>query len=191
MTGTTLGRRAFFAIIGFVGLLGTAMAQPSDGAAGDKLVEAIILVESQGNTYCVGKAGERGLMQIRLATWREMTREIFGRPLPFQEAFDPVLNRRVGRAYLARLQTQLERHRADWQSDQRALLIAAFNAGPALLGRKKFDLKQLPTTTRDYVERVTNLHDAMLAELARVEQQRLAIAQLALRATAAPRLARF
>jgi hypothetical protein len=70
MTATTLVRRAVFAVIGFGGLLGTAVAQPSDGAAGDKLVEAIILVESQGNTYRVGKAGERGLMQIRLADTR-------------------------------------------------------------------------------------------------------------------------
>lgn len=171
---------AFFAVIGCVGLLGAAvaqtattpMSQPSGREIGDTLVEAIILVESQGDTYRVGKAGERGLMQIKLATWREITRALFGQPLPFQKAFDPTLNRRIGRSYLARLQTQLELHRADWQTDERSLIIAAFNAGPTLLRQKNFALHQLPAATRDYVERVTNLHDALLARLARAEQPR-------------------
>jgi len=159
--------------------------------AGDKLVEAIILVESQGDAQRVGSMGERGLMQIRPATWRETSREIFGRPQPFQKAFEPTLNRRVGRAYLAHLQTLIAQHRADWQSDARSLLIAAYNGGPTLLGLKKFDLKQMPASTRDYVERVTNLHDAMLAELIRAAQQRQAALQLAQRSATDSRLARL
>ncbi len=155
--------------------------QISARAAGEKLVDAIILLESQGRADRVGSLGERGLMQIRLATWREVSRKVFGRPLPFAKAFDGVLNRRVGSAYLAQLQTQLGQHRAAWQADERSLLIAAYNAGPTLLTQKNFDLKKAPASTRDYVERVTNLHDAMLAELVRAEQQRQALKQLAQR----------
>lgn len=160
-----------------------AIPQISAQVSGEKLVDAIILVESQGNTQRVGSLGERGLMQIRLATWRDVSRKVFGRPLPFQKAFDGTLNRRVGSAYLAQIQTQIGQHRAEWQSDERALLIAAYNAGPTLLAQKKFDLNKMPASTRDYVERVTNLHDAMLAELTRAEQQRAAARLLAQRYT--------
>jgi hypothetical protein len=57
-----------------------------------------------------------------------------------------------------------------------------------LLTQKNFDLKKMPASTRDYVERVTNLHDAMLAELARAEQQRQTAKLVAQRGTA-PRIA--
>ena len=156
--------------------------------AGEKLVDAIILVESQGNARRVGSLGERGLMQLRLATWREVTRKLFGAPQPFQRAFEGALNRRVGHAYLAQLQAQLGQHREDWQSDERALLIAAYNAGPTLLAQKNFDLQKMPASTRDYVERVTNLHDAMLAELVRAEQQHQT-AMLLVQRAATPRVA--
>ncbi|MCX7008449.1 MAG: lytic transglycosylase domain-containing protein [Kiritimatiellaeota bacterium] len=171
--------RGLAVVLGVVCLPLMVAAQPSHtnaspvstSVAGEKLVDAIILVESHGDAKRIGRLGERGLMQIRLATWRETTREIFGLPQPFQQAFDPALNRRVGRAYLAHLQTQIEQHRADWQSDERSLLIAAYNAGPTLLAQKRYALDQMPAATRDYVERVINLHEAMLAELIRTEQQ--------------------
>ena len=89
----------------------SALANPAPPPALDswqiseRLVDAIIAVESQGDPRCVGRAGERGLMQIKRETWREMTRELFGRALSFQQAFDPAINRRVGRAYLARLES--------------------------------------------------------------------------------------
>jgi soluble lytic murein transglycosylase-like protein len=185
------------AVLGIVCLPLAAVAQTTPATApqlnardvGDKLVEAIIMVESQGDPRRVGSLGERGLMQIRLATWRETSREVFGRPQPFQKAFDPALNRRIGRAYLARLQTRLAQRRADWQSDERSLLIAAYNGGPTLLSLKKFDVKQMPASTRDYVERVTNLHDAMVAELTRAGQERQAAQRLTQRAAAASRVA--
>jgi soluble lytic murein transglycosylase-like protein len=94
----------------------------------------------------------------------------------------------TGRAYLAQLQAQLGQHREDWQADERALLIAAYNAGPTLLAQKNFDLQKMPASTRDYVERVINLHDAMLAELVRAEQQRQTAMLLVQRATT-PRVA--
>ena len=139
---------------------------------GERLIDAIIMVESQGNPQCIGSAGERGLMQIKRETWRAITRELFGRPLPFQQAFDPALNRRVGRAYLARLQEQIAQYREQWQADERSLLIAAYNAGPTCLSQRGFSLKRMPESTRDYVERVRNLHDVMMEESKPVQQRR-------------------
>ena len=149
-------------------------ARPTAREIGDRLVDAIIQVESQGNPQCVGSTGERGLMQIRLTTWRETTRELFGRPLPFNQAFDPELNRRVGRAYLAHLQEHIAEHREHWRSDERSLLIAAYNAGPTCLRQKGFNLQRMPESTRDYVERVQNLHDAYLSTRTAQLRQQLA-----------------
>ena len=77
---------ALFALWGAFCLGNVCMAQSiavpgsNDVIITEQLVEAIIQVESQGDPQRVGSMGERGLMQIRLATWREMTRGIYGRP---------------------------------------------------------------------------------------------------------------
>lgn len=182
MTLFVLARQTVFALLGAVSLLQVCSAQntgvssripaapilklqPSAREIGERLIDAIIMVESQGDPQRVGGAGERGLMQIKRETWRSITRELFGRPLPFQQAFDPNLNRRVGRAYLARLQEYIAQYRGHWQADERSLLIAAYNAGPTCVTQRGFNLKRLPGSTRDYVERVRNLHDVMLEEL--------------------------
>jgi hypothetical protein len=146
--------------------------QSGGPVAGERLIDAIIMVESQGNPRCVGSAGERGLMQIRRETWRSVTREMFGHPLPFQQAFDPKLNRRVGRAYLARLQEDIAPYRARWHADERSLLIAAYNVGPTSLAQRGFNLRRLPPSARDYVVRVRNLHDVLLGELSAAQQRR-------------------
>lgn len=127
------------------------------------LIDAIIAVESQGNPRRVGSAGERGLMQLKRETWRETTRRLFGHALPFEQAFDPVLNRRVGRAYLAHLHARLRAQQEKWNADERALLVAAYNAGPTRLAARRFSLDHLHESTQDYVERVTALHDQYLA----------------------------
>ena len=131
-----------------------------------RLVDAIIQIESRGDARMVGRHGERGLMQIKAGTWRDMTTRLFGRPLPFDQAFDPSLNRRVGIAYLAFLQESILPRQAEWKSDERALLLAAYNAGPGRLRRSGFDLDRMPAQTQDYVERASALHDVYLGELA-------------------------
>ena len=131
-----------------------------------RLVDAIIQIESNGDANKVGRHGERGLMQIKAGTWRDMTTRLFGRPLPFDRAFDPALNRRVGTAYLAFLQESLLPRRAEWKSDERALLLAAYNAGPGRLRESGFNLAGMPRQTRDYVARAAALHDAFLDDMA-------------------------
>ena len=131
-----------------------------------RLVDAIIQIESQGDARMVGRHGERGLMQLKSGTWRDMTTRLFGTPLSFDRAFEPDLNRRVGVAYLAFLQESILPRPAEWKSDERALLLAAYNAGPGRLRRSGFDLDRMPAQTQDYVERASALHDVYLGELA-------------------------
>ena len=133
-----------------------------------RLVDAIIQIESNGNAKMVGSHGERGLMQIKSGTWRDMTVRLFGQPLPFERAFEPDLNRRVGTAYLAFLQETILPRQTEWKSDERSLLLAAYNAGPAKLCSAGFDVTRMPDQTRDYVERASALHDAFVGDLAAV-----------------------
>jgi hypothetical protein len=128
------------------------------------LVEAVIQVESGGQPRMVGGKGERGLMQIMKGTWRETTQLVYGRALPFQRAFDPATNRRVGNAYLSRLHAFLLENRAGWRADERSLLLAAYNAGPQRLADADFNVDRLPASTQDYVKRVSALHDVYLGD---------------------------
>ncbi len=131
---------------------------------GDQLVEAVIQIESSGRPYMVGAAGERGLMQIMPGTWADMTRDLFGRPLPFEMAFDRELNRAIGRHYLAHLQKALYAHRHSWQADERSLLLAAYNGGLGRLQGADFDLHALPQSVQTYVARVAEVHDELLGD---------------------------
>lgn len=130
----------------------------------DLLVESIIQIESAGDPRKIGSRGERGLMQIMPQTWHEVTMRHFGRRIPFSRAFDPETNRRVGAAYLSDLQAFLAKHRSQWKSDERALLLACYNAGPERVRRAGFDVRRLPASTRDYVRRGVALHEALLEE---------------------------
>lgn len=137
------------------------------------LVDAIVQIESGGNARMVGRHGERGLMQIKADTWRDMTLRLFGKPRPFDQAFDPALNRRVGTAYLAWLQESLLSCQAEWKADERTLLLAAYNAGPGRLRQSGFDLAGMPSQTQDYVERASALHDGYLRDQASSLRQQL------------------
>ncbi|HMP77465.1 MAG TPA: lytic transglycosylase domain-containing protein [Kiritimatiellia bacterium] len=128
------------------------------------LVESIIQIESLGNPRMVGSKGERGLMQIMAATWSDVTRRHFGQRIGFDRAFDAQLNRQVGAAYLNDLQAFLTRHRALWKADERSLLLACYNAGPERVRQCGFDVRRLPASTRDYVQRGSALHEALLAD---------------------------
>lgn len=128
------------------------------------LIEAIILVESGGESDRVGPGGERGLMQIKRDTWKEVTDSIYGSPVSFKKAFDPEVNRQVGRAYLAKLKLFLAEHRSKWRSDERSLLLACYNAGYNRVLARGFNVKNMPLSSKDYIVRVSALHDQFLAK---------------------------
>lgn len=127
--------------------------------ATDLLIEAVIQIETRGDPRQVGSAGERGLMQIREGTWREVTDKHFGKPVSFDRAFEPELNRHVGRLYLGDLQVFLYRNREHWRSDLRSLLLASYNAGPERVRESGFNLRKLPGSVQSYASRGSALHD--------------------------------
>lgn len=130
------------------------------------LVDSVVMVESGGRPRTVGSRGERGLMQIMESTWRDTTRDLYGREITFKRAFEPDLNREVGTAYLAKLHDFVQANRGRWQADERSLLLACYNAGPQRVAKAGFDIRRLPASTRDYVKRASALHDQMLEEYA-------------------------
>lgn len=147
----------------------TAVASPEPAVLDQRLianllVDSIIQIESLGNPRMVGSKGERGLMQIKAATWSEVTRRHYGARISFARAFESSLNRSVGSAYLSDLQAFLAQHRASWKADERSLLLACYNAGPERVRQCGFDIRRLPASTRDYIARGSALHDTYLAE---------------------------
>jgi len=132
----------------------------------DLLVNAIIQIESGGDAGLVGSMGERGLMQVMPETWAEITARKYGKPISFDLAFKPDMNEHVGRLYLDFLQGFLQQHKDDWQADERALLLACYNAGPGRVQRSGFDILNLPAVVQDYVQRGVDLHEFLLAEQA-------------------------
>ncbi len=140
--------------------------KPTSQPDSDLFVDALVQVESRGDPTCVGKAGERGLMQIKEATWRDTTDAIFTDPVSFDRAFDAGLNRKVGIAYLIYLRGFLLERRDHWDGDLRNLLAASYNAGPGAVEEAGFDIGRLRESTQDYVDRVITLHDFYRSEQA-------------------------
>jgi soluble lytic murein transglycosylase-like protein len=128
------------------------------------LVRAITAVESGGNPRAVGSAGERGLMQIKLQTWRDMTKKEFGTRIPFTRAFEPVLNQQVGQAYLEHIAALLTQNRKKLNDDFLALVVAAYHRGPTCVESVGFTTRRLSPSAREYVERVLNLHGVYTAQ---------------------------
>lgn len=141
--------------------------------ATDWLVEVVVQLESQGDPAKVGSAGERGLMQIMERTWAEVTTRHFGEPIPFDQAFDPDLNRQVGRQYLGDLQVYLYDNQKHWRSDLRSLLLASYNAGPQRVQQAGFDLRRLPKSVQSYATRGSALHDWYLGDQSEEMRQKL------------------
>ena len=131
--------------------------------ATDLLIESVIAIESGGDPSLVGSRGERGLMQVMPGTWGDVTRRHFEEPVPFDRAFDPEWNRRVGRLCLGDLQERLYKRRSEWNADVRLLLFASYNAGFDRVARSGFDLQNLPASVQDYATRASALHDWHLA----------------------------
>ena len=85
------------------------------------LVMAVIHIESRGNAYALSPVGAIGMMQIMPPTGEELAAQL---DIPWrgsQTLFDPLLNVRLGIAYLEQLESR-------YRSMPTAL--AAYNWGP-------------------------------------------------------------
>lgn len=120
----------------------------------EKLVNAIIKIESAGNPKAISPKGAKGLMQLMDPTGKEW-HAAFGLETPY-DPFDAAFNKRAGTAEIKRLM--------DKYKDPQ-LALAAYNWGQGNLDRligpskgKKFsDLQdRLPSETREYVRKVSS-----------------------------------
>jgi soluble lytic murein transglycosylase len=91
------------------------------------LVMAVIHIESRGNTFALSPVGAMGMMQIMPPTGEELAEKL---DIPWRGAqtlFDPLVNVRMGIAYLK----QLEGRYANT-----ATALAAYNWGPGRIDSK-------------------------------------------------------
>jgi soluble lytic murein transglycosylase-like protein len=97
------------------------VASAAEHGLDPQLVMAVIHIESRGNAYALSHVGAIGLMQIMPPTGEELAGELGLGWSGTQVLFDPLVNVRIGIAYLK----QLERR---YNSVEKAL--AAYNWGP-------------------------------------------------------------
>ena len=103
------------------------------------LVRAVVQVESGYNTYARSPKGALGLMQLMPATIQQ-----FG----VRNPFSPMENIRAGVSYLRQL---LDRY-----SNDEALALAAYNAGPGAVDRHGVAIPPYKET-RDYVSKINRM----------------------------------
>jgi soluble lytic murein transglycosylase-like protein len=85
------------------------------------LVMAVIHIESRGNAFALSPVGAMGLMQIMPPTGEELAEQL---DIPWrgsQTLFDPLVNIRMGVAYLEQLESRYQ---------SMATALAAYNWGP-------------------------------------------------------------
>lgn len=127
----------------------------------DDWVDRVIQQESGGKATkpngqpLLSSTGARGLMQIMPKTWAEVTKSMFGKELPFQQADDPVLNRQVGTFYLKWIQTQLRKMMHKEPSINQ--ILAAYNGGIGNLKRHNWQVSGMPLESRNYARNITNM----------------------------------
>jgi len=91
------------------------------------LVMAVIHIESRGNSFALSPVGAMGMMQIMPPTGEELAEQL---EIPWRGAqtlFDPVVNIRMGIAYLKQLETRY---------GNIATALAAYNWGPGRIDSK-------------------------------------------------------
>lgn len=111
----------------------------------DKLITAVIDVESSFNYKAVSKAGAQGLMQLMPSTQRE---------LGVKNPFDVLDNIEGGTRYLRGL--------LDVFNGNKQLALAAYNGGLGRMKRLGVDtveeIEKMPKETQEYVRKVMDLY---------------------------------
>lgn len=109
----------------------------------ERLLRAVMHVESVGDVHAVSRKGAMGLMQIMPATWEELrTRYRLG-----DDPYQPRDNIFAGAAYLREM---LDRF-------GRSGFLAAYNAGPGRYEEHLATGRPLPRETIDYVRKLAPL----------------------------------
>ena len=113
----------------------------------ERLLDALVIIESAGNWHARGAAGELGGFQFRERTWHCFTQK------PFTMACDPVEARVVAREYVFAIVAAI-RHAGKLASP--LIIVIAWNAG---LESAFATLK--PRGPMIYAQRVVNLYHDM------------------------------
>ncbi len=121
----------------------------------EEWVDRVIHQESRGNPKAKSPVGARGLMQLMPQTWAEVTKKIYGKPLPFDKAEDPEINRKAGTYYLKWLQSNLRRMMNKEPTIEQ--ILAAYNGGIGRLKQKGWDVSKMPPESRDYAAKITKM----------------------------------
>jgi len=132
------------------------MAYPSvpvDGVNIEEWVDRIIHQESLGDPNAVSPKGAVGIMQIMPKTWEEMTKEVYGKPLPLRDRNDPEKNKKVGIAYLNKIKKILRQNLKQEPTIEQ--ILAAYNGGPYRLIKNKGNVWAMPEESKNYVEKIT------------------------------------
>lgn len=111
-----------------------------------QLVLAVMHVESRFDSYALSPVGAMGIMQILPSTGEELAR---GLGIPWhgpRTLFDPIINVRLGVAYLKQLETRF---------GDVATALAAYNWGPGHIDRRLRRGRALPT---EYTSLVLDAH---------------------------------
>lgn len=101
-----------------------------------RLVVAVIEVESNFDAFAVSSAGALGLMQLLPSTAEALARRAGVDWRGARTLFDPVTNVRLGIAYLGEMRDRF---------DHLPTALAAYNWGPAAIGRRVRDGAPVPS----------------------------------------------
>lgn len=122
-----------------------------------KFVRAQIWAEAEDDPKAIGKAGERGLMQIMPGTWKKLEPK-----LNFEKnAFNPQRNIYAGVKHLVSLDRELKRRNSKWEElneeEKRKLIAAAYNCGTGGLMKSGYNIDNVPERTRWYIKKIERL----------------------------------
>lgn len=116
----------------------------------DKLVIAIIQVESGGNSNAISRKGCIGLMQINPIVLKEFQETEF--PCGnLENLFNPEKNIFLGTWYLHRLHDHYNCQTVEQ-------ICAAYNGGPTRLRKCNYDVTKMSMETRNYIKKVIKLY---------------------------------
>lgn len=130
-----------FALVFALSAVREAAAAQDNGR--DAFLRAIAEVETGNNPRKVGRLGERGQYQFRLATWRQHTKR------PFGEAHSPSIAHAVASRHYDWILQTLQRN---GKQPTPFMIAAAWNSGVTRVSSGR-----IPAVSRDYAQRVVNL----------------------------------
>jgi soluble lytic murein transglycosylase-like protein len=149
----------------FLWLAAGQWSHAADQTALDReaFLRAIAEVETGGNSRAVGRRGERGMYQFGRTTWRQYTSR------PHADAHNATVAHGIAVRHFDWLQAEIAR---SGRQPTAYLMAAAWNGG---LGRVLG--ARMPSATRDYATRVSNLTVAFTPRVAPAAAPALLVAQ--------------